>query len=174
MNQDLKTSIQNIKTAPSGQFSIGNYDQFYFGDASKWIKAANALRLRMAMRIMKADNAKAASIIQEVLSSPAGELMSDNADSWALITPASFTSGGNFNPDGLRAPKAIADFMVNNNDPRIRIYFTKNSYSLENFNLAKAQGKLNANAVFVDQRYIGSFASPDASDDAAIEAQYYT
>lgn len=171
---DLKTSIQNIKTAPSGQFSIGNYDQFYFGDVSKWIKAANALRLRMAMRIMKADNAKATSIIQEVLSSPADELMSDNSDSWALIAPASFTSGGNFNPDGLRAPKALTDFMVSNDDPRLRIFFTKNSYSLENFNLAKAQGKLSAGAVFVDQRYVGSFASPDASANAGIKAQYYT
>jgi len=174
IDADLKSAIQGIKTAPAGQFALGNYDQFYFGDASKWIKAANGLRLRIAMRMMKVDNAKASSIIQEVLSSPADELMSDNTDSWTLKAPPSLTSGGNFNPDGLRAPKAIADFMVNNNDPRIRIYFTKNSYSLENFNLAKAQGKLNANAVFVDQRYIGSFASPDASDDAAIEAQYYT
>ena len=171
---DLKSAIQDIKTAPSGQFAIGSYDQFYFGDVTKWVKAANALRLRMGMRIMKVDNAKATSIIQEVLSSPASDLMSDNTDSWALKAPASFTAGGNFNPDGLRAPRALTTFMVNNADPRTRDFFTKNSYSQQNFDLAKAQGVLSTDAVFVDQRYVGSFASPDSSADAAIKLKYYT
>lgn len=174
IDEDLKKAIQDIKTAPSGQFALGNYDQFYFGDASKWIKAANALRLRMAMRILKVDNAKAKTIIQEVMAAPVDERMSDNSDSWALKAPASFTSGGNFNPDGLRAPKALTDFMVNNADPRTRIFFTKNYYSKENFDLAKAQGVLPASAVFVDQRYVGSFASPDASSNPAIKQRFYT
>lgn len=174
IDADLKSAIQNIKGATSGQFSIGAYDQFYFGDATKWVKAANALRLRMAMRIMKVDNSAASSIIQEVLSSPASDLMSDNTDGWVLKTPPSFTSGGNWNPDGLRAPRALTTFMVNHQDPRTRIFFTKNSYSQENFDLAKAQGKLTTDAVFTDQRYIGSFASPDSSANTAIQAKYYT
>lgn len=174
IDQDLKKAVQDIKTAPAGQFALGNYDQFYFGDATKWVKAANALRLRMAMRIMKVDNAKAGAIIQEVLASPASDLMSDNADSWSFIAPASQTSGGNFNPDGLRAPKALTSFMVNNSDPRVRDFFTKNSYSLENFTLAKAQGVLPASAMFTDQRYVGSFANPDSAANAANKVNYYT
>lgn len=174
IDQDLKTAIQDIKTAPAGQFAVGNYDQFYFGDVSKWIKAANSLRLRMAMRIMKVDNAKATSIIQEVLASPATELMNSNDDSWAFKATSSFTSGGNWNPDGLRAPKALTDFMVSHSDPRLRIYFTKNSYSQENFDLAKAQGKIPATATFVDQRYVGSFASPDSSAADVNKNRYYT
>ncbi len=174
IDADLKSAIQDIKGATSGQFSIGAYDQFYFGDATKWVKAANALRLRMAMRIMKSDNSTASSIIQEVLSSTASDLMSDNTDGWVLKTPPSFTSGGNWNPDGLRAPRALTTFMVNHQDPRTRIFFTKNSYSQENFDLAKAQGKLTTDAVFTDQRYVGSFASPDSSANTAIQAKYYT
>ncbi|MEP6948709.1 MAG: SusD/RagB family nutrient-binding outer membrane lipoprotein [Ginsengibacter sp.] len=174
IDADLKTAVQDIKTAPAGQFALGNYDQFYFGDASKWIKAANALRLRMAMRIVKVDNAKATSIIQELIASPAAELMSDNTDSWSLITTSTFTSGGNWNPDGLRAPKALTDFMVNNADPRLRIYFTKNSYTLDNFNLGKAQGILGAGSVFIDQRYVGSFASPDSVSAPINKVKYYT
>lgn len=174
IDADLKQAVQDIKTAPSGQFAIGEYDQFYFGDVTKWVKAANALRLRMAMRILKVDNGTATSIIQDVLSSPASDLMSDNTDSWALKAPSSFTSGGNFNPDGLRAPKALTSFMVNNQDPRTRIYFTKNSYSKENFDLAKAQGVIPASSVFTDQRYVGSFANPDSSSKAAVIAKYYT
>jgi hypothetical protein len=174
IDQDLKKAIQDIKSAKAGQFALGNYDQFYFGDVNKWVKAANALRLRMAMRILKVDNAKATSIIQEVLSSPETDLMSDNTDSWSFIAPASHASGGNWNPDGLRAPRALTTFMVQNSDPRVRIYFTKNSYSLENFNLAKAQGLLPASATFVDQRYVGSFANPDSAADAVNKVRYYT
>ena len=174
IDADLKAAVTDIKTAPAGQFSIGNYDQFYFGDATRWVKAANALRLRMAMRIMKVDNAKASSIIQELVSAPASDLMSDNSDSWNLITTSSYTSGGNWNPDGLRAPRALTDFMVSNADPRLRIYFTKNSYSLENFNLAKTQGVLGAGSVFTDQRYVGSFASPDSATALVNKTKYYT
>ncbi|MEO8763418.1 MAG: SusD/RagB family nutrient-binding outer membrane lipoprotein [Ginsengibacter sp.] len=171
---DLKSAVQDIKSASSGQFVLGNYDQFFFGDASKWVKAANALRLRLAMRIMKVDNTKATSIIQEIAAAPASDLMSDNTDSWALLATSSFTSGGNWNPNGLRAPKALADFMVKNDDPRRRVFFTKNAYSQENFDLAKAQGKLSAGAVFVDQRYVGSFASPDSASAPIIKTTYYT
>lgn len=174
IDADLKSAIQDIKTAPSGQFSLATYDQFYFGNATKWVKAANALRLRMAMRIMKVDQAKATAIMQDVLSAPAADLMSDNTDSWALIAPPAYTSGGNFNPDGLRAPKALTSFMVNNKDPRTRDFFTKNSWSNENFDLAKAQGVINSDATFADQRYVGSFASPDSSATLANKAKYYT
>jgi hypothetical protein len=174
IDQDLKKAIQDIKTAKAGQFDLGNYDQFYFGNASKWVKAANALRLRMAMRILKVDNAKATSIIQEVLSSPETDLMSDNSDSWSFIAPASHASGGNFNPDGLRAPRALTTFMVQNSDPRVRDFFTKNSYSQENFNLAKDQGLLSSSAMFTDQRYVGSFANPDSAADARNKVRYYT
>ncbi|MDQ6843571.1 MAG: SusD/RagB family nutrient-binding outer membrane lipoprotein [Bacteroidota bacterium] len=174
IDADLKSAIQDIKSAPSGQFAIGTYDQFYFGDVTKWVKAANALRLRMAMRIMKVDNAKAGSIMQEVFASQASDLMSDNTDSWTFYAPATFTSGGNWNPDGLRAPRALTTFMVNNTDPRTRDFFTKNSYSQENFDLAKAQGVLSTDAVFVDQRYVGSFASPDSSASLINKAKYYT
>lgn len=174
IDQDLKNAIQQIKTAPTGQFNAGNYDQFYFGDATKWVKAANALRMRMAMRILKRDATKATAIINDVLASPAADLMSSNEDSWAFKAPSSFTSGGNWNPEGLKAPKAIVDFMLNTDDPRLRVYFTKNSYSQENFDLAKAQGVIGAGATFVDQRYVGSYASPDSSANDKIKARYYT
>lgn len=174
IDADLKDAIAQIKSAPDGQFAIGNFDQFYFGDVTKWIKAANALRLRIAMRKLKVDASNAEGIIKDVLASSADELMSSNDDSWALKASSSFASGGNWNPDGLRATKAMVDFMVQHNDPRTRIFFTKNSYSEENFNLAKDQGLLSPSATFVDQRYVGSYASPDASASPAIQARYYT
>lgn len=174
IDADLKAAIQQIKSAPAGQFKAGNYDQFYFGEADKWIKAANALRLRLAMRMMKRDATAAKAAIQEVLSSPADDLMSANDDSWTFKAPSSFASGGNWNPAGLKATKSLVDFMNATNDPRERIFFTKNMYTQENFDLAKAQGKLGADATFSAQRYVGSFANPDSSANLAVRARYYT
>jgi hypothetical protein len=84
IDADLKDAVTQIKNAPSGQFALGNFDQFYYGDASKWIKAANALRLRIAMRKLKRDATNAENIIKEVLASPASDLMSSNDDSWSF------------------------------------------------------------------------------------------
>ena len=49
-----------------------------------------------------------------------------------------------------------------------------NGYSLENFNLAKAQNVLGAGSVFTDQRYVGSFASPDSATAPVNKTKYYT
>lgn len=174
IDADLKAAIAQIKGAGAGQVSLGAYDQFYFGDASKWIKAANALRLRIAFRMLKADATKATATIKEVAALAATDLMSTDADSWIFYATSSYASGGNFLPDALRAPKALTNFMLSHNDPRLRIFFTKNSYSQENFDLAKTQGKLPAGAVFQNQRYVGSFASPDSAANPVNVARYYT
>ena len=138
----LKENLAVLKSTPAvTQQSLGNYDLYYGGNVANWIKAANALRLRLAMRYMKRDPNKMKTIATEVLSSPAAELMSSNADSWVLDARANFASGGNWNPDGFRAPRATVDFMLENNDPRIRLYYQKNKWG----------------------QYVGSYASPDAS-----------
>lgn len=146
----LKDAINTLKTPQSvPQTSYGNYDQFYQGDVNKWIKAANALRLKIAMRWMKRDATKAKAIVTEVLADAANQ-MSSNADSWVLLAKSVYTSGGNYNSDNFRAPKATVDFMNENSDPRIRLFYTKNK----------------------DGKYVGSFASPDASQDPANAALY--
>ena len=40
-------------------------DAFYDGDASKWIKYANSLRLRYAMRLSAVDQAKAKAAFED-------------------------------------------------------------------------------------------------------------
>ncbi len=171
---ELKASINTLKTA-SGQASYGNADMFYKGDAQSWVKAANALRVRIAMRLMKRDAAKAKSIATEALAN-AGDNFGSNADNLDFVTSFEHTgSGNNWDPTGaiFRAPKAMIDFLYSTNDPRLRMMFQKNSYTQENFDLAKAQEKLPPTAVFNPRQYVGSFASPDAAADPA-NAKYYT
>ncbi|SKC15016.1 SusD/RagB family nutrient-binding outer membrane lipoprotein [Dyadobacter psychrophilus] len=178
LDAEIKAAVTALKATPSvPQYSLGaNYDQYYKGDISKWIKAANALRLRMAMRVQKADPAAGTAIITDVLAQPATDLMSSNADAWIFIGNANFTgdaAGGNWNTDELRAPKPMVDFMWTNKDPRIDAFFTPNQYAQATINLLIADKQLPAGTT-EGRRYVGSFTSPDESRLTANIQRYYT
>ncbi|RPD45557.1 SusD/RagB family nutrient-binding outer membrane lipoprotein [Paracnuella aquatica] len=158
----LKEVIGILKTTPSvTQVSLGNNDLYYKGDASKWVKAANALRMKMAFRLMKRDEAKAKAIITEVLADAAQ--MENNNDSWVMYADVSFNNGGNWDPTGFRAPKPTVDFMWNNSDPRIRMFYQKNNYTQENLNTAKAAGTYPASTTWNPRQYVGAHISPDSA-----------
>ena len=114
----LKTLAATLKTGAANQVSLTNYDQYYAGNSARWAKAANALRMRIAMRMLKRDAAKATTILKECVAD-ASNLMSSNDDSWNYIAHQSFTAGGNWNPQGFRAPEPTVNFMWTTSDPRI-------------------------------------------------------
>ena len=177
LDTELKAATATLKAVPSvTQYTLGAYDQYYKDDYAKWIKAANALRLRIAMRVQKADAAAGNAIITEVLALPAAELMSSNADAWVFIGNATFTgdaAGGNWNTDGLRAPKPMVDFMWDKKDPRIDAFFTPNQYSQNNISLLIADKLLPAGTV-EGRRYVGSPTSPDEARQTATIQKFFT
>jgi hypothetical protein len=177
LDGEIKAAVAALKVAPAvPQYSLGAYDQYYKGDAQKWIKAANALRLRMALRVQKADAAAGTAIIGDVLAQPAADLMSSNADAWIFIGNATFTGGAggdNWNTDELRAPKPMVDFMVTKGDPRLDAFFTPNQYTQANINLLIAEKQLPAGTT-AGRRYVGSFTSPDDSRQTVNIQRYYT
>lgn len=178
LDTELKAAVATLKQTPTvSQVNLGTYDQYYAGDAQKWVKAANALRLRLALRVKKADAAAANAIITEVLASPAADLMDSNADGWVFKANAAFTGtgdGGNRNPSELRAPKPMVDFMWNTKDPRIDAFFTPNGYSQANVNLLIAANMLPAGTVAPARRYVGSLTSPDESSTLENVRKFYT
>lgn len=139
-DQQLKDAVSMLKSNAPNQKSYDNNDQFFKGDITKWIKAANALRLRIAMRLMKVDINRMKSIVTDVLSNP-GDLMQSNDDNWVLITLSNgFGSGGNWSAVGFRAPKPTLDFMVVKEDPRLRLFYSKDR----------------------EGNYVGSYTNPDS------------
>lgn len=101
-----------------------DYDKVYAGDYSKWVKFANSLKLRMAMRIVYADPVLAREKAEEAVNHPMG-LIQANSDN-ALIT---FTP----NPikimwDDYSDSRVCADiviYMKGYNDPRMSSYFSQ-------------------------------------------------
>jgi hypothetical protein len=144
LDQEIKDAIAVLESSPAAaQTPLGNNDPFYTGSSNQtlsWIKAGNALRLKMAMRLMKRDPAKLQTIANEVIGD--ANQMSNIDDSWVLYTgPAYANSNGNWNPAGFAASKTVIDFMLAKNDPRLRIYYRPNK----------------------DGNYVGSYSSPDES-----------
>ena len=156
LDQEIKDAVSTLKTAPSvAQTMLGTNDLFFGNSADQvtaWIKAGNALRLKIGMRLMKRDLAKLTTIANEVIADPVQ--MSGIDDSWALYTgPTYADANGNWNPTGFLASKPIVDFMLAKDDPRLKIFYRPN---------------VAAGA------YVGSFPSPDASRLPANQPLYNT
>jgi hypothetical protein len=172
LDTELKNIVNTLKTQqPVEQEMFGTSD-LYFGndDATaigKWVRVANSLRLKIAMRLVKRDPERLRAIATEVLADNGG-LINSVDEEWVFKAGRSFTAGGNWNPypdAGFSGEKNVIDFMWDTQDPRLRLYFRKNSWTQANFDLAKAQGKIPASAVWNPRQYYGQYSSPDATTD---------
>lgn len=133
---ELEEHMITLTTA-SNQTWIAKQDLVYGGDASKWAKLANSLRLKIAVRLISQDRAKALETAQSVAESSVGVL--DGPDDDFLYNKSSaIVSGdgdevyhfGNSVLGSYLYPTAlVTDFMLRNEDPRIRFFFSKNRYN---------------------------------------------
>ena len=130
LDLQIKAAVATLETSqPVNQVLYAAYDPFYKGVALQWAKAGNALRLKIAMRLMKRDPSKLASIAAEVIAD--ANQMSTIDDSWVLIVGPSFAdANGNYNPTGILASKPLVTFMQTNADPRLRIFYRKNGQGI--------------------------------------------
>lgn len=119
--------VVNGKTV--SQVSLGNQDFVYKGDAAKWAKFANSLKLKLAVRLLKANPELAKTIAQDAVSHKAGLMTSVDDDfiynqgsEW-YHNQENVTPGvGNYN---------LIKFLVDNRDPRVRFFFEKNDFNSE-------------------------------------------
>jgi hypothetical protein len=160
-NTELKEAISKFKSNQN-QKSLAGYDVAYNGDISKWIKAANGLRLRIALRLLKQDPAKAKAIAAEVLGNPS-EIMSGTGDSFIFWHDGRYTDNGDYFSinDLIRASRTMMNYLNKFEDPRRRMYFRINNLSPENvaaFNQANPTNQIPASF----GRWEGGTANPDA------------
>lgn len=99
------------------------FDQVFGGDNTKWIAAANSLRLRLAIRISKVDPAKAKLEGEKALSNKYG-LLTDNASNMIVKTGLDHplnTMSGAWNDTRMGAP--MESILTGYSDPRLKVYF---------------------------------------------------
>lgn len=119
-------NLQKFIGANPGKAPLVGVDLIYNGDYTKWLKYANSLRLRLAMRIVKADPAMAQQQAEKAMSAVGG-LLSSPADDAAISQ-----SGGRQNDlyvvtlpyDDNRMGASLQTYMTGYNDPRLPVYCT--------------------------------------------------
>src|SRR5690606_31404602 len=65
---ELNAAIQKMDENIPNNFDFSASDIVYQGDVTKWIKSANAVKLRIATRLLSQNEAKAREIITGVVS----------------------------------------------------------------------------------------------------------
>ena len=132
MIQELTDAVDVLTIHKTESFSP-NADKVYGGSVVNWIKFANSLKLRLAMRMVYADEAAAQQYAEEAVNHEVGT-MDTNADN-ALI--GGFGKDGNplqrimylWNDGDSRVSADITSVMNGYNDPRREKYFTVSTFT---------------------------------------------
>lgn len=94
------TNLHNPTLPTAQQFNFGDDDLCYGGDVESWIRFANTLRLRLALRVSNVDPALAKQQGEAALNDPSG-LMQGQEDNMKLAPKRQYITGGNENIYGL-------------------------------------------------------------------------
>lgn len=155
--EELDQAITDL-TAPN-QFLMEEQDVIYGGNYEKWAKFCNLLKLKIAVRLLNKDRAKALKIAEEVANSSVG-YMDALEDDFVYKRGIYYYGTGNGTQPGT-AGKNIVDFMVANKDPRVRFLFTKNEFNAEVVQAFIDAGK--ELPPYIEQ-YVNTDANGDFSD----------
>ena len=125
---DLTAAIAVLQAKyDQGGALLPNYDAVYAGDVGKWIKYANSLMLRLAMRIRYAAPAKAQQYAEQAINQTLG-VMTDKADEAKMREGAGLSFINNIetfaNQYGeCRMGSSMFSYLVGYEDPRLMKYF---------------------------------------------------
>lgn len=120
----LASATATLANAPSATAYGGSYDLIYEGDINKWIKFANTLRLRLAMRISAVDPDRAKT---EAEAAVAGGVFTVSPDDDALIERS--VKGGDGNGlsimqwNEFRMSASMESVLKGYDDPRMTEYY---------------------------------------------------
>ncbi len=149
---------QNLKLLP-------NYDAVYRGDVVKWVKYANSLMLRMAMRIRFADSQTAKLYAEQAMNHPIG-VMESKEDEAKMEKGAGLVFLNNIetlaNQYGeTRMGSSMFSYLVGYEDPRLEAYYTESEseYAVEAFNHKKYQA-VPTGHVYSQNDFYKSFSMP--------------
>ena len=122
----LKEAEETLKNN-TDKTPFGEFDRVYGGDVNKWIKFANTLRLRLALRISKVNPEKAKIEAENAVTE--GVMTDISEDALLAKTPPVGDDYGGLSSiavwNEFRMSASMESVMKGYNDPRIGIYFQK-------------------------------------------------
>lgn len=120
----LDVAVADLKSLPSGATVFKGYEIMYDGDVDKWIRFANTLKLRLALRISNIDPARAKT---EAESAVAAGVLTENSQNAFLqkVQAGNDTNGlaqvAAWNEFAMSS--TIASYLKGYEDPRLKVYF---------------------------------------------------
>jgi len=108
----LRQAVDEINPDDASQYSIDTDDICYNGDARKWLRFANTLRLRLACRISNVDPKRAKKEAEDALTNKWG-LMESNADNMKTVPRYAPVEAGGVDNGGNENVLAMCSVMYN-------------------------------------------------------------
>ena len=109
--------------AAAGEVALADYDPVYGGDITKWVKLANTLRLRLALRVVYADATLAKTEAEKSAQNTIGfvDAVDARAQYAGDITNPIWQQAYEWNENRMSAP--MDSYLNGYSDPRISKYF---------------------------------------------------
>jgi len=173
----LTKAVEALKALPAGTTVYQGYDLMYDGNLDNWIRFANSLRLRLALRISKVDPARAKTEAEAAVASGVMEGNEHNA-SLAKALEGNDTNGlaqvAMWNEFAMSS--TIASYLKGYEDPRLGIYFQpsangdqfnslRNGITTTDLGVSRNQANANSN---VGEYWVAYSGSTEA-DNLVIE-----
>lgn len=134
--EELDASIDVLTKYAQGNPSatvLKTYDYIYQGNVTKWIRFANTLRLRLAMRVVYANATLAKTEAEKSITNPFGVITAaddravlQHSDKLVYFHPL-YEIAWTFNSGEARMSASMDAYMNGYADPRRAVYFTKAS-----------------------------------------------
>lgn len=130
MISQLNDAIATLTTNETNDFT-SKADRIYAGKVVGWIKLANSIKLRMAVRMVNANPTLARSTAEEVMANAYGPILSNDDNANLVLTSTNpysygFYTWGNGGDTHISAD--ITSYMNGYGDPRRAVYFTESSF----------------------------------------------
>ncbi len=111
-------------------------DKVYGGNVEKWAKYANSLKLRLAMRIVNADEALSKKKAEEAVNSEVGVFKTNDDNAFFTTQKNPFrVVMYEYNGGDSRISADLTSVMNGYNDPRREAYFTTSTFDLKDGNV---------------------------------------
>lgn len=122
---DLSAAVAAI-SGGAGTAGLGGADPIYGGSSTSWMRFANSLRARHAMRLANVDAATAQAELNAAINAPGG-LLQSNADNAQMSWPGDGVydnpwAVNNRTRDDHRLSLTLMDEMVPREDPRVPVF----------------------------------------------------
>ncbi len=118
----LDSAISVLQNTDTGQKPFGNDDLIFHGDITQWLKFANSLRLRLALRISQVDPTKAQQEAEKAVA--AGVMLANDDNAFVDVSPNSTNGLCDEAPwENMRMSTAMESYLKGYNDPRMQQYY---------------------------------------------------